>query len=119
MRLLLSTIIVASGTLGAMQAHTAQPAAAPRVKATSSLKPEQLQQLQQALVTLTEARRQIGGMVSECNGGEIMVLACPAPQRAPSKRSAGCIESVASCNLVAALKETDAAIDRVNKALSE
>jgi hypothetical protein len=87
--------------------------------AASPLTPQQRQELRQALEKLVVARAAMASMVSECNGGAIMVFACPAPaaRRAPSDTA--CAEPLAPCGLVAALRETDQAIDHLRGALAQ
>lgn len=117
MRLSICAIIIGLGACSASWAQTHTPAGPTRA---SRFTADELRALHEALVTLTNARQQLAGMVSDCDGGDIAVLACPPPRPGPQHGgSAGCVLPLDDCDVVAALKQTEVAIDHVNKALAK
>lgn len=86
--------------------------------AASPLTPERRQELAQALEKLVASRAAMASMVSECNGGAIMVFACPPPAARQPQSDTACNEPLAPCGLVAALRETDHAIDHLRGVLA-
>ena len=67
-----------------------------------------------ALDELAAARAHLRAMVSDCNGGDILVRACPL--RVPQAQEAACAEPIAPCSVVEALRATNAAIAALDPA---
>jgi hypothetical protein len=86
-------------------------------QASEALTAQDRQDLTQALDKLTASRTAMAAMISECSGGMIMTIACSAPRK--TTHPPGCVEMVASCDLVAAFRDTDAAIAALQKALKQ